>query len=243
MKKTLLCTVSAITLSTGLATGAMAFDKVDWDWKLDAETDIKIDIEVDVKVDPDGATVVEVDQDFKGDLDAKAITLGVVNDPADSGHHKWNWHDDGLDAVTELPSVENTAAAIGNSVSIESEVATLADINQTASDGYHQANFDSLAVTALVFNATVENTAQTVGNSASITLDPENSDEDFLIANIDQYANFDGTATAITAGVFIEGYNNMGLGDGALGRAIVDNTAIAVGNVANITVLEGSLGE
>ncbi|MGF1625726.1 MAG: hypothetical protein ACFCVH_12660, partial [Alphaproteobacteria bacterium] len=65
--------------------------------------------------------------------------------------------------------------------------------------------------------------------------------DNFLMANVNQYANFDGSANALVAGVFISGYNNLGLED--LGRAIVSNTAVAVGNVTSITVLDGSLAD
>ena len=253
MKKTLLCTVSAITLSSGLATGAMAFEKVDWDWKLDADTDIKVDVDVDIKVDPNGAVIVEIDQDFKGDVDAKAVVIGVINDPGDGpkGNHKWDWkgHNDALDGATQLPAVENLAAALGNSASITSEYSVQAHIDQNVSGdgrgycrGYYcygggAAEITADAATAIVVNATVENTAQAIANNASITLDPYSQDEAFLMADITQWAHANVSASALTAGVFISGYNNLGLD--TLGRAIVDNTAIAAGNVANITLVNG----
>lgn len=242
MKKALLCTVSAITLTTGLSAGAMAFDKVDWDWQLDAETKVDVKVDVDIYVDPNGAAIVEIDQDFKGDLDAKATVVGVFNDPADGGGHKWNWNDDGLDAATELPSIENVAAAIGNVASIESEWSVQAHIDQDVQgdSGYYgssPADIDADATVLFVLNSSVENTAQAIGNSASITLDPATADEAFLMADISQSAHMNGSATATVGGVFVEGYS--GLGE----TVLVDNTAIAVGNIANVTVVNGVLDD
>lgn len=284
MRKTLLASASAAVLITGLASSASAFEKIHWEWDLDAKTNINVDVDVDIKIDPAGATIVEVDQVFKGDLDAKAVVVGVVNDPLveydGKGHWVgWTWYPPqqvAIDAVENLPAVENTAAAIGNAATIESQVSVMADINQSVSDNdwYGGANFNADAAVLGVFNASVENTAQVVGNSASITLDPALTDpsgttgevggggscypfpypgcggsgggngvdsDNFLMANVNQYANFDGSANALVAGVFISGYDNLGLD--TLGRAIVSNTAVAVGNVVSIKVLDGALAE
>jgi hypothetical protein len=289
MQRFLLTTASVIALVTG-ASSAMAFDHVHWDWDLDAKTDIDVDVDVDIKIDPSGATIVEVDQDFKGDLNADAHVIGVINDPKGGDNHHpttYGFFPPGpppapakLDAVTELPSVENVAAAIGNATSVESEVSVQADIEQSVKDNdwdWSGAQFTADASVVGVVNASVDNAAQAIGNSVSLTLDPavvedgisgeadgsnpgfgfpcwrncgpnphpEQGDgidtNAFLMANIDQYANFDGSANAFVGGVYVAGYKNLGLDDAAIARPLVSNSAVAVGNTVSITVQTGSL--
>ncbi len=280
MQRKLLLSATALALTAGMASSALAFDRSKWEWELDADTEIDVDVDVDIKIDPAGATIVEIDQDFKGDLEANAVVIGVVNDPdTDSkhgGHHGWGgWNNEpDVETASIEPTVDNVAAAIGNSASIESQVSVQADIDQKVSDNdwHGEAEFDANAVVGLVFNASVDNTAQVVGNSVSITLDPSATGEsglttevgssynpcryghygcgpnpdqgdgvdtdNFLMANINQSANFDGTANALVFGVFASD-----LGGVSETRPLVNNAAIAVGNTASITVLDGSLAD
>lgn len=224
-----------------------AFDQIKWNWTLDADSNIHVDVDVDIKVDPTGVAIVEVDQVYHGRLDSVATIDWVVNEPG-PGASRYGPDD--------LPAVENTAAAIGNVSTIESQVAVLADVNQSTDAGgfilcgpygggcsYHSipTEFTAMASVHGVSNASVDNTAQVVGNSSSITVDPRTNSDGVVIANVAQFANLDATAHAHVSGVEVSGYSGLGLEE--LDRPLVSNTAVAVGNVSTITVLTGSLAE
>lgn len=244
-RKYLLAAASVITLATGLAApSAQAFDRVWWDWNLDVDTKVDVKVDVEIKLDPTGAVISETDQFFKGSQEATAKVGDVYVDP--KGYK--------LDGAADLGEVTNVAAALGNSNSITSDYSVQSDVDQKAiGTAYHGADFEATAKVYDVDNASVSNAAQAIANSNSITVDPlreygyghhtysTSTDDALIISNVEQTAYGSGEAYASVYDVTIRGFSDLGSGDNELNRALVSNTAIAAGNVNNITLVNGSI--
>jgi hypothetical protein len=232
-RKHLLAAASVITLATGLAApSAHAFDRVWWDWNLDVDTKVDVKVDVDINVDPKGAVISETDQFFKGSQEATAKVIDVYVDP--KGYK--------LDGAADLGEVTNVAAALGNSNSITSDYSVQSDVEQTFIGTAHWGpDLRATAIVRDIDNASVSNAAQAIMNSNSITVDPASHDDGLVISNVVQTAYGDGSAYASVYDVTIRGINGLGSGDDYLNRAVVSNTAIAAGNVNNITVVHGAI--
>lgn len=226
----ILSAASAIALATGLAASpAMAFDHVDWDWDLKIDVDLDINERIDLEVDPKGVTIVEVEQDFKGDLhaDADADDIKIKGDGG---------------AVT----VSNTAAALANAVIVSTETAAMLDIDQSLTGERGPAELsarawlDDVTIRHISGDVDVSNTAQAIGNYVSLTEDPLCSDtcgrvdvdEMFAVVNVEQSARMDGYAYAKLDDVNVQ---NVG------GDVSVTNSAIAAGNLVSVTVVRGAI--
>jgi hypothetical protein len=127
----LLTATAAAALLGMTAPGALAFDKVNWEWDKHVKEWVKIDIDVKARFYPDGIVEVEKLQAHFGDVHAYATVDGVKNylpDPKEPP----KWYDpkhppirvDGPSAE-DLPKVLNVATAVGNNQSIESNVPIL----------------------------------------------------------------------------------------------------------------------
>ncbi|MEZ5666510.1 MAG: hypothetical protein R3F55_03565 [Alphaproteobacteria bacterium] len=240
-RKHLLAAASVITLATGLAApSAQAFDRVWWDWNLDVDTKVDVRVDVDINVDPKGAVISETDQYFKGSQEATAKIGDVYVDP--KGYH--------LDGATDLGEVNNVAAALGNSNAITSDFSVQSDVDQDAiGTAWYGADFEATAKVYDIDNASVSNVAQAIANSNSITVDPlrehgwyhSSSDDALIISNVEQSAYANGSAYASVYDVTIRGFGDLGSGDNELNRALVTNSAIAAGNVNNITLVNGAI--
>ncbi len=80
MTKYRLLAGTAIIAGSALAgSQAMAFDRVDWSWTLDANTEIDTNVDVDVDIDPTGYLGLEKFQIHIGDLTATSNVSGIYN--------------------------------------------------------------------------------------------------------------------------------------------------------------------
>ena len=99
------------------------------------KTDFKIREYVDPYIDPKGATIVEIEQNFKGDNWAHADVGDVYVDP--KGRR--------LNARTQLGAVTNVAAALGNSATVTTETMALVDVEQDAGRWYNLSDLKAYA--------------------------------------------------------------------------------------------------
>ncbi|MDF2095831.1 hypothetical protein [Aquibaculum arenosum] len=160
-----------------------------------------------------------------------------------------------LNAVTELPEVVSTAAAIGNSFSIESPTMTEFHVEQTLKGDqlFQPASIDADSFVWDIKNATVDSSATAVGNSFSLDLETVKesggfgfpyggfgggSDDLIVIGDVTQFSHANMNATSFVADVSISNYNKLGKID----RPIVSSVATAVGNAANVSVNVGGAG-
>ena len=124
------------------ASPAMAFDKVDWNWKVDKYQREYVDVDVDIDIDATGLVQIEKLQIFLGDSKAYANVYGVINEPDRAyvkipytvevcGYvygYKKCWEETKYKyeplalTVDQLPEVKNAASAFGNLQVIESDV-------------------------------------------------------------------------------------------------------------------------
>jgi hypothetical protein len=235
----ILSAASAIALATGLANApAMAFDYVDWDWYLDVDTDVYLDVYERIDVDPKGLTIVEIEQDFKGENIAVATVKDVDIDP------KGHWAPDDLGAIS------NVAAALGNSASVTTETSAQVNVKQDVDGGYYYGSYFSASASVKdISDATVSNAAQAIANNFSLTVDPSCGDscghvgvDDMLaIVNVEQSSHSDSYAYASVKDVEISDFYDLGPADNDLNRNLISNTAIAAGNVVSITVVRGAI--
>lgn len=82
MKRTLLATTAILGLSLAAAP-AQAFDNLEWNWELNAFTNIDIDVAVEaLDLSPDGMATIEIFQDFTGDVNSNVSFSGdyLTND-------------------------------------------------------------------------------------------------------------------------------------------------------------------
>jgi hypothetical protein len=226
---------AALTIGLGMLP-AMAFDDVDWEWEAKVETKVDPDIDVDIDVDAKGLAQVEIDQEFTGDVKAEA-KLDDLKIELDGGH-------DG-----ESVDISVGATAVANNISVTSSVATLLHIDQDVEGDYRsgadiEAALDidgdvkididdakavdvSLSATAVANNVSVE----VDGDCGSCTDRGGNDAEDLLIADIEQSAKADVSATAYLDDVDIkvEDFETTSISIGA--TAVGNNVSIDVGDV------------
>jgi hypothetical protein len=126
----LLTATAAAALLGMTAPGALAFDKVNWEWDKHVKEWVNIDIDIKARFYPDGIVEVEKLQAHFGDVHAYATVNGVYNNLPVKEPPKW--YDpkhppirvDGPSAK-DLPKVLNAATAVGNNQSIDSTVPIL----------------------------------------------------------------------------------------------------------------------
>ncbi len=81
MKRLITALLGAAAMSALAASPALAFDKVDWDWKTKIDTHIDIDADIQLKVDITGMVQVEKLQIFLGDVNAESTVYCITNTP------------------------------------------------------------------------------------------------------------------------------------------------------------------
>jgi hypothetical protein len=141
----------AVLAVGAMATPAMAFDDVDWDWYTDVKEHVDIDVDVDIDVNPTGLVQVEKLQIFLGNVTAESKVAHIDNIQYDRDQYfDSKFFNDGVavpalygglefiyclcrgdncdvdeaafDALVDLPSVVSVATAVGNNQSITSDV-------------------------------------------------------------------------------------------------------------------------
>lgn len=182
---------------------------------------------------------------------------------------------DPIDALTELPLIQVSAVALGNSESVTSDVAVAlhegqfnfnvgqstdpkwnpfggykgnsadwtaanntnlglaATLLSDALDGtIAPANLTANAGIGTAVNYQVDLSAVAIGNNHSITLNAATPDDAMLIADLTQFSYSNNTANAVLGIQTVSNYTNLG----KLNSALTNVSAIAAGNVSNITV-------
>jgi hypothetical protein len=81
MNRLITALLSAVAVSAIAAGPAMAFDKVDWDWKTKIHTDVDIDVTIHLNAYVDGMVQVEKLQIFLGDVNAESNVSCITNTP------------------------------------------------------------------------------------------------------------------------------------------------------------------
>jgi hypothetical protein len=182
---------------------------------------------------------------------------------------------DPINALTELPLIQVSAVALGNSEAITSDVAVALhegqfqfDVGQStdpkwdpfggwggnSSDWTDASNTNTgLAATLLsdaldgtiapsnltanaaigsAVNYQVDLSAVSISNNHSIELNASTPDDAMLIADLTQFSYANNTANAVLGVQTVSNYTNLG----KLENALTNVSAIAAGNVSNITV-------
>jgi hypothetical protein len=131
-KKMLLTATAAAALLGMTAPGALAFDRVNWEWDKHVREWVTIKFEIENKhLKPDGFVEVEKLQAHFGDVTAYATMKDIDNITSDkkreydtktTTNHPPPPRDDHKISAKDLPKVENAAIAIANNQSIESDV-------------------------------------------------------------------------------------------------------------------------
>jgi len=140
------------------ASPAMAFDKVDWNWKVDKYEKEYVDVKVNIDLYPTGLVQVEKLQIFLGNVTADASVYGVYNDPdrayvkveyqvkkCDAWGHNCYWtteykYEPLALTVAQLPEVKNAASAFGNLQVITSDVPIFLHDGQFVANTYGDAS-------------------------------------------------------------------------------------------------------
>lgn len=238
-KKTLLASVAALALATGLSVGpANAFDRSYWTFHLDIDPCV----DINVNLDPDSLSAVEIDQSSIGDISAisvvKDITIAQLETQSGGyGHHSSHSNSlvEPMDALTELGQVVSSATAVANNANVTSVTeGVFVDVGQTANGGYHHSG-DVLAKSVVIDidGLMVDSTATAVANNFNLSVDPAAIiNGTTVVANISQNSVMDVTAKSIVKNVTLTNFSNLG----SVTSPVISSAATAVGNNVNVTV-------
>ncbi|MDP2619130.1 MAG: hypothetical protein Q8P46_02965 [Hyphomicrobiales bacterium] len=127
-------------------------------------------------------------------------------------------------------------------INVHTDIAALTILG--AATGFiGSAQISATATVSGILQAYVENAATAVGNNASYTVESDNEENQYFLADLTQVAIADVSATASATDITIENYANFGENcfggaceEGLLIKPIVSNVATAVGNNLNIRV-------
>jgi hypothetical protein len=251
------------TTTDGYLHGGFKFDGKIYDEKIGS---IKADVGWNgIKLDPQYVRDTDYMQGhgtFGGTFHSVSTSTYYVPDP--------------INALTELPLIQVSAVALGNSEAITSDVAVALhegqfqfDVGQSTDPkwdpwgGYKGGNSSDwtdasntntgLAATLLsdaldgtiapsnltanaaigsAFNYQVDLSAVSISNNHSIELNASTPDDAMLIADLTQFSYANNTANAVLGVQTVSNYTNLG----KLENALTNVSAIAAGNVSNITV-------
>jgi len=81
MNRLITALLSAVAVSAIAASPALAFDKVNWEWKSKIDTHVDIDAYINLRVYIDGMVQVEKLQIFLGNVEAEAEVSHIYNTP------------------------------------------------------------------------------------------------------------------------------------------------------------------
>src|SRR5690606_29778350 len=124
-RQSLLGGAALAAVASLIAAPALAFEKVEWEWDLEAHTDIDQYIDAKVDIDPSGFVALENLQLQIGDVTAESYVSDIDNNRPHDKKYGWGWSvPKALDAKVELPEVVSSATAVGNASSVKSHVST-----------------------------------------------------------------------------------------------------------------------
>jgi hypothetical protein len=212
------CSVLALTAT--MANHANAFDEVNWIWNADVVTTVDTSATAVTELEPTGLNQAENEQEMRGNISSSSS----VNDFSSL------LDVDVLDLVTdaELPAIETSSQAMGNSASIDSAVQINFDSVQifggVEPDTIGMVSANSEAVT--VIDASVDSSATAVVNSLTVDLDYTTDADALSIGNNVQSAMADVSAVSAVEAVTIAGLSVLGGAD----SPAISSAATAVGN-------------
>lgn len=144
--RTLAASMAVLAASTLASSPALAFDRVDWNWKTDINEKVDIDVYIDVDVETTGLVQIEKLQIYLGDASASSDVSNIANLPLRTSFRYR------LDAPTQLPIVLSSATAVGNNQSITSDVPVMLHDGQfvaNVADGKCLSSCDAVSLAAL----------------------------------------------------------------------------------------------
>jgi hypothetical protein len=250
LKATLLAAAALSVMA--LSAPALAFDTVQWNWQLDANTSVDQDVNIDVSTNPTGVGIVENGQTFAGTASATStVTAPAVSlDPASIPSV----------SVNDVARLESSATAVGNSASISSDLSANIDSSQVVggavtgvsvedpqgngngngnafglNDGETELGIATISATSTLTgaqNLQIDSAAQAIANNLSINLGGPTNDDRTLLAN-----NVQSTFATVTATSTVDAPVASNLtGLGSLTDAFIGSTATAVGNNLQVQV-------